>query len=140
MKKKNLREKYKEANKKYQKERENYLPLIQNLIDNLIVAFFEPSIYYQNLKNIISIQIKYRLRYFLLGTLFFLISFYFIFFFLGFLFLSLYQLLNEKIQNHAIVALLVAWITFIFFFIMIYLSFHYFSKIGQKIPIKSKNN
>jgi len=140
MKDKSFREIYEESKKKYQKNREQYLPIIQNLVDNLIIVFLDPSIYYQNFKKVISLQLRYRLRYFLLGILFFFISFYFIFFFLGFLFLSLYQLLNEKIQNHAIVALLVAWITFIFFFIMIYLSFHYFSKIGQKIPIKSKNN
>ncbi len=140
MKDKTFSKAYKKSKDLYQKKREQYLPIIQTLIDNFIIAFLEPSIYYQNLKKMISIQIQYRIRYFLLGVLFFLISFYFIFFFLGFLFFSFYQLLSEKIQNHAIVALLLAWLAFLLFFIIIYLSFHYFNKIGQKITIQSKNN
>jgi hypothetical protein len=140
MKDKTFRETYKKSIDRYKENREKYLPIIESLVNNLIIAFLEPSIYYQNLKKMISLQIQYRTRYFLLGVLFFLISFYFIFFFLGFLFFSFYQLLSEKIQNHAIVALLVAWLAFLLFFIIIYISFHYFNKIGQKITIQSKNN
>ncbi|GIX41325.1 MAG: hypothetical protein KatS3mg129_1058 [Leptospiraceae bacterium] len=132
-----FRENYERSRTKYIKERDRYLPLIQNFVDNFLAVFLEPSVYYQNVKNYISLQIRYRVKYFILGLLFFLISFYFIFFFIGFLFFSGYQFLLTKIDNHALIAFLIGWISFLIFFIVLYLSFHFFYKIGQN-PLKQK--
>jgi len=98
MKDKTFSETYKKSIDRYKENREKYLPIIESLVNNLIIAFLEPSIYYQNLKKMISIQIQYRTRYFLLGVLFFLISFYFIFFFLGFF---IFQLLPIAIGKNS---------------------------------------
>jgi hypothetical protein len=131
----NFIEKYERSQKNYKENRDRYLPIIETFVENFLAAFIEPSKYYQEVKLYISLQIRQRLKYFILGLLFLFISFYFIFFFLGFLFLASYNVLLNKIHDNALIAFFLGWISFLFFFIIIYLSFHYFNKIGQKIPI-----
>ncbi len=117
----------------------DYINFIRILVDNLILLFLKPSTYYQSFKEYLYLQLKYRTKYMLMGILLFLISLYFIFFFIGFFLMGIYLLLYHNTTNQVLSIFLVAWISFLIFFIISYMSFQSFYKLGRKLPEKRGN-
>lgn len=132
------------ARKSIKKDPKGYkwdrIDIIRSLVDNFILLFLEPSNYYRTFKEYINLQFRHRTKYFLRAIILFFMSLYFIFFFIGFLFVGLYFLLYEHTANHILSIFLVAWISFLFFFIILYISFLSFHKVGGKLPEIRRNN
>lgn len=110
-----------------------YISVLESLIDNIIVLFFEPRKYLQSLRDYVSFQFRTRTKYFVIAILLLCLSFYLLFFFLVFFYLFLYQSFLLFIKEKIIVFFLLLWITLLIFWIAIYNSLNFFYKIGKKI-------
>ncbi len=109
---------------------------IRSVIDNLFLLFFERSKYIQSLKQYLFLQFQYRTKYFFLGVLLFLVSLYFVFFFIGFLLFGLYVVFYHQTNNLVLSIFLVAWISFLIFFFILYMSLQNLYKVGKALPKK----
>lgn len=119
-------------------KRDRYISLIESFLENFLAVFLDPIQYYQSFKNYISFQFRIRTKYFIIGVILLFISIFLIFFFLVFFYLLLYEVIQHITKNTLLTYLILSWISFIFFFIVIYNSLNYFYKIGSKIKTQKE--
>lgn len=128
------KEKAKRSLKHSQQDRDRYISLIENILDNFLAIFFEPVEYFQSFKQYIAIQIKTRTKFFFIGIFFLFLSVYLLFFLITFFYLFLYEILTLNLRDKWVIYFILIWISFLIFFVATYTSLNFFFKIGRKLP------